>query len=79
MSRKDRRRIRRERIGNFIAQAIKMSEELHESESDRKEWVVELINDKLDIPLLNEDQEKVVISLLIDVVEGLVIRNRPST
>jgi hypothetical protein len=69
-----KKRVKREKLGQFIAQAVTMADVLYPTDSrdEKKQWVIDLVNSQIDLPLLNEDQEKVVITLIIDVVEGLV-------
>ncbi len=60
--------------GRLYMHAIMMAEELFpEPKSGKKKraWVVDLINDKINIPLLNERQEKRLIGLLVDVLVDL--------
>lgn len=69
-----KKRINREKLGQFISQAISMADILYPSDNrdEKKQWIIDLVNSQIDIPLLNEDQEKVVITLIIEIVEGLV-------
>ena len=69
MSREERR-ARRRRI--FQA-AIRLAHELFpEDEAARREWLVETIAGKIDIPMLNERTEQKVLHAIIDLIEDLV-------
>ena len=60
-----------QRLGQVILAAVHLAEELFpepRSGETKKEWVVNLLNEKIDIPLLTEGMEARIIGLLIDVV-----------
>tara|TARA_R100001443_G_scaffold18245_1_gene29095 strand:- start:12629 stop:12802 length:174 start_codon:yes stop_codon:yes gene_type:complete len=40
----------------------------------KREFVIDLINSKVNIPVLNERQEEVVIGLLVDLVHDLLFK-----
>ena len=40
----------------------------------KRAWVIDLINDKVNLPILNEKQEEVVIGLLVDLVCDFVLK-----
>ena len=42
------------------------------SGADKKTWVVSLLNKKIDIPVLNEDQEEIVFDLMVDITCDLM-------
>lgn len=61
--------------GKLIKQAILMAEELFPEKgkgAEKKAWVVDLINSKVNIPVLNERQEERVISFAVDMICELV-------
>lgn len=63
------------KLGVLIASACRMAEELFPdsgSGEQKKEWVVNLLNKKLDVPLLTEKQEAKLLGLLVDVVCDVV-------
>ena len=43
---------------------------------ERREWVVELLNERLDIPVLTEHQESVLLSLCVDVACDIIFKQR---
>jgi len=55
--------------GLEIAQVIYPGEK---NRNQRKQWVVDLVNDQVDIPILNEDQEGIVIGFVVDIVDALI-------
>ena len=61
--------------GKLIKQAILMAEELFPEKgkgAEKKAWVVDLINSKVNIPVLNERQEERVIAFAVDMICELV-------
>lgn len=63
------------KLGDALRGAIISAEALFPSKrqgAKKKRFVIDFINDKIDIPLLNEDQEEVIIGLLIDVLVGQI-------
>ena len=73
-NRKERREKVR-RLGRLIQAALKdAAEELPNSNQEqRRQWVVSVLNKKLDLPLMNEEQEEILLSLLVEVVADLVV------
>jgi len=72
-----RRRIKLKDLGKIISSAIQFAEDLFpdpKSGETKKAFVVDLINEKVDIPLLNENQEEMLLSVLIDVICTLVLK-----
>tara|TARA_Y100001973_G_scaffold106751_2_gene187193 strand:+ start:6555 stop:6785 length:231 start_codon:yes stop_codon:yes gene_type:complete len=70
-------KVNREKLGDVIAQAVMMAEVLFpepKSGASKKEWVVDFVNDKINLPLLNERQEEKLLEIIIDVVCGFVFR-----
>jgi hypothetical protein len=67
-----------EKLGLVIAEACRQAKaELPDASPDeRKQWVVSLLNEKLDIPILSENQEDVLLSLCVDVVSDLIFKRR---
>ena len=66
------------KLGLVVAEACReAAKELPDSTPDeRREWVVGLLNAKLDVPILNEGQEEVMLSLLVDVVSDIIFKER---
>tara|TARA_R110000824_G_scaffold81692_7_gene205241 strand:- start:2486 stop:2707 length:222 start_codon:yes stop_codon:yes gene_type:complete len=65
------------KVGNIVKNAIMLAEDLFPdkgSGSTKKAFVINLINDRVDIPILNEGQEEAIISILIDVICTLVLK-----
>ena len=63
------------RRGEIIRQAILMAENLvpeKGSGAKKRKWVVDFINDNVNLPLLNERQEERVIGFAVDIVCELV-------
>ena len=70
-------KVNREKLGDVIAQAVMMAEVLFpepKSGASKKEWVGDFVNDKINLPLLNERQEEKLLEIIIDVVCGFVFR-----
>jgi|TARA_Y100000310_G_scaffold20233_1_gene19732 hypothetical protein len=71
-----KRKVRLKDLGKVLKQAIQMAEVLFPdagSGAEKREWVVDLVNEKLDIPFLNERQESQLLGILIDVLVDLVL------
>jgi hypothetical protein len=61
--------------GEIIRQAILMAENLFPEQGSgakKRKWVVDFINDNVNLPLLNERQEERVIGFAVDIVCELV-------
>jgi|10_taG_2_1085330.scaffolds.fasta_scaffold34643_4 predicted ATP-dependent protease len=76
----ERRQERREKVrklGLVIAAAIEEAAVVLPSAKpdERKKWVASELNEKLDIPILNEEQEQMVLDLLVDVVADVMCQN----
>ena len=59
------------KLGQVLLAAIHLAEELFpepKSGETKREWVVNLLNEKIDIPLLTEGMEARILGLLIDVI-----------
>jgi hypothetical protein len=46
------------------------------SPEERKQWVVDLLNERLDIRILTEKQEDVLLSMCVDVVCDIIFKRR---
>ena len=66
------------KLGLVVAEACReVARELPDATpEERREWVVDLLNEKLDVPLLSERQEDVLLGLLVDVVCDIVFKRR---
>jgi len=72
--RKERREKVR-RLGLIIKAALEQAaKELPgASQEQRRQWVVDVLNKQLDLPLLDEEQEEVLLGLLVGVVADLIV------
>tara|TARA_R110000824_G_scaffold90399_1_gene220822 strand:+ start:123 stop:353 length:231 start_codon:yes stop_codon:yes gene_type:complete len=71
-----RTRIKMKDLGKVLKAAIEMAEVIFPSEGagpSKREFVVDLVNSKIDVPLLTEKQERIVLGILVDVVCSLVL------
>jgi|TARA_R110000824_G_scaffold3120_5_gene14415 hypothetical protein len=71
-ARKKKIRAKFQNLGLLLKSACLMAEEMGGTGEEKKKWVVDTINKKLDIPLLNEDQEEIVLELMVDIVCDLI-------
>jgi hypothetical protein len=73
-ARKAKRRLAVQRLGLLLKAACELANELmpEASGADKKAWVVSLLNKKIDIPVLNEDQEEIVFDLMVDITCDLM-------
>ena len=71
-----RNRVRPKKVGRVLVRAIHLAEDLFadqpKSGPDKRAWVVEFVNERLDIPFLNENQESLVLGILVDVLVEVV-------
>lgn len=69
-------KIRPKKVGRVLVRAIHLAEDLFidkpNSGPDKRKWVVEFVNDRLDIPFLNENQESLVLGILVDILVEVV-------
>tara|TARA_R110002020_G_scaffold170218_3_gene359615 strand:- start:1653 stop:1886 length:234 start_codon:yes stop_codon:yes gene_type:complete len=70
------RKVRPKKVGRVLVRAIHLAEDLFvdqpKSGPDKRKWVVEFVNERLDIPFLNENQESLVLGILVDVLVEVV-------
>ena len=73
-ARKAKRKLAVQRLGLLLKAACEMANELmpDASGADKKAWVVSLLNKKIDIPILNEDQEEMVFDMMVDITCDLM-------
>ena len=74
-AKKKKKRFDVKKLGPLVAAACRYAELLFpekKSGEQKKEWVVELLNKKLNVPLLTEKQEAVILGLIVDVVCDLI-------
>ena len=73
-ARKAKRRLAVQRLGLLLKAACELANDLmpEASGADKKAWVVSLLNKKIDIPVLNEDQEEIVFDLMVDITCDLM-------
>ena len=74
---KEEEEIKREEMkrGKIIKQAVLMAEDLFpepKSGKQKRKWVVEFINEHINVPFLNERQEAKAIGFAVDVVCDLL-------
>ena len=72
-------KVRKAQLGRVISHAVVLAEELFPATKNgaiKKEWVVDFVNDKINIPILTERQEKNLLEILIDVVCGLTFNKK---
>ena len=65
-----------DRLARILTKAVWLAEELFPEPGEgpkKKEWVVEFISERVDIPGLGERLEKRILKVLVDVVVALVI------
>ena len=79
--RKARKRIIREsvqKLGLVIAEACREAgRELPDATpEERRAWVVDLLNERLDVRLLTEHQEDVLLTICVDVVCDVILKRR---
>ena len=74
-ARKEKRRRRINKLSLLIKAACRRAEVLMADSSPeaRRAWVVALLNAKIDMPVLNEEQEKAVLGLMVDIVCDLAL------
>tara|TARA_R100001082_G_scaffold104280_1_gene75522 strand:+ start:29047 stop:29403 length:357 start_codon:yes stop_codon:yes gene_type:complete len=74
-ARKENRRRRINNLSLLIKAACRRAEVLLSDASgkDKRDWVVALLNAKIDMPVLNEAQEKAVLGLMVDIVCDLAL------
>ena len=67
-----------QKLGLVVAEACReAARELPDATPDeRREWCVELLNEKLDVPILTEHQESVLLSLCVDVACDIIFKQR---
>ena len=67
-----------QKLGLVVAEACReAARELPDATPDeRREWVVELLNERLDIPVLTEHLESVLLSLCVDVACDIIFKQR---
>ena len=67
---------RHHRIGKLAAKAVEIAEELFPETGagkQKRQWVIEFLNDKINLPGINENLEARVLGVLVDIVVDLVI------
>jgi len=79
MPSKKRKVKNRKELALVASNAIRIAEVLFEGPgrgAEKKEWVVDFINEKINLPLLNENQEEKLISFLVDCLCGIINKHR---
>ena len=74
-ARKERRRRGVNKLSLLIKAACRRADTFmsEASGADKRKWVVSLLNKKIDIPVLNEEQEEAVLGLMVDIVCDLAL------
>ncbi|HIA03803.1 MAG TPA: hypothetical protein EYN66_18180 [Myxococcales bacterium] len=65
--------------GKILKQAILMAEDLFpepQSGKKKRKWVVDFINEHINVPVLNERQEAKVIGFAVDIVCDLLVSQK---
>ena len=73
-ARKEKRRLAVQRLGLLLKAACEKANDImpESSGAEKKAWVVALLNKKIDIPVLTEDQEEIVFDLMVDITCDLM-------
>lgn len=69
-------RKRNDRLARILTKAVWLAEEMFPEPGagpQKKAWVVEFINSKVDIPGIGERMEERILKIVVDVVVALVI------
>tara|TARA_R110000787_G_scaffold73260_2_gene163152 strand:+ start:2159 stop:2521 length:363 start_codon:yes stop_codon:yes gene_type:complete len=74
---REERREKIRRLGLLIVAATEEAVKVlpNAKPEERRKWVVDELNEKLDIPVLSEDQEEVILGLLVDTVSDVMCKN----
>ena len=74
-ARKEKRRRAINRMSLLIKAACRKADELmaESSGEEKREWVVALLNQKINMPILDEKQEAAVLGLMVDIICELVL------
>ena len=77
-ARREERRQKVDRIGYVIGYAVATARARLEGSTreDRVEWVVGLLNRKIDLPLLREHEEEVVLRLVVSIFDDYLSKPR---
>jgi len=73
-----KRRVNISDLRKVLVKAVQMAEVLFPdagSGAEKREWVVDTINAKLDIPFLSERQESLILGIIVDVIVDLVLND----
>ena len=73
-----KRRVNISDLRKVLVRAVQMAEVLFPdagSGAEKREWVVDTINAKLDIPFLSERQESLILGIIVDVIVDLVLND----
>ena len=75
VAKRQERREKVRRLGRLIQAGLEdAAKELPSSgQAQRRDWVVKVLNKKLDIPIMNEEQEEMMLSILVDAIADLVV------
>ena len=74
MGRARKVRLSRIKIMDVLKNAVSIAEILFPkggSGEQKKDWVIDFVNEYIDIPILNENQERVRLEILIDITVAL--------
>ena len=72
-----KRRVSPQDLGKVLAGAIRAAEILcpeSGSGADKREWVVDTVNEKLDTPFISERQESLILGVIVDVIVDMVLK-----
>ena len=73
-----KRRVNISDLRKVLVRAVQMAEVLFPdagSGAEKREWVVDFVNERLDIPFLSEHQESLILGIIVDVIVDLVLND----
>jgi len=73
-----KRRVSLSDLRKVLVRAVQMAEVLFPeagSGEEKRKWVVDFVNERLDIPFLNERQESLILGIIIDVIVDIVLNS----
>ena len=73
-----KRRVSLSDLRKVLVRAVQMAEVLFPdagSGAEKREWVVDFVNERLDIPFLSEHQESLILGIIVDVIVDLVLND----
>ena len=74
-----KKKISPDKIGALIEHGLGAAQVLYpgdENRNEQKEWVIDLVNSQVDLPILNEGQERIIIGIIVDIIDGVIANAR---